>query len=257
MKRKERSKESRFYSELAPYLDFICTLESRNKDVQALRKLIRRHLKSDGNKLLDVACGIGLEDKYLKKTFQITGMDLHQGVLEIARQRNPDIIYLTGDMRTFRLESRYDIITCFDAMCYLKNYTELRKTLKNFRRHLVKGGLLIFYIDPVFLEEHHRQDTIAITKRCRKGTCLTLIEIYRRKGMTIEGNTVYIIQDVRDTRLEADSFETLGFFGVKRIKQTLKSLGFRVYLYSGGRDITFTQKEYKRQSLYPVFVCTR
>ncbi len=257
MKSKETSNESRFYGELAPYLDFICTLESRNKDVRALRKLIRRHLKSDGNNLLDVACGTGLEDKYLKKTFQVTGIDLHQGVLEIARQRNPDIIYLTGDMRTFRLKSRYDIITCFDAMCYLKNYAELRKTLRNFRRHLVKGGLLIFYIDPVFLEEHYKQDAIVITKKCREGTCLTLIEIYRKQGKAIEGSTVYMMQNAMDTRLEVDRFGTLGFFSVKQIKVILQRLGFLVYLYSGGRDITFTQKEYKRQSPYPVFVCAR
>jgi trans-aconitate methyltransferase len=204
-----------------------------------------------------VACGTGLEDHYLKKTFQVTGIDLHEGMLEIARQRNPDITYLTGDMRTFRLKSRFNIITCFDAMCYLKNYTELRRTLGNFKRHLVRGGLLIFYLDPVFLEEHHKQNTIVINKKRKKGICLTLIEIYRRRGRTIEGNTAYIIQDTRETRLETDSFETLGFFNVKRIAQMLQSLGFRVHPYSGGKNLTFTLKGYTEHSPYPVFVCVK
>jgi ubiquinone/menaquinone biosynthesis C-methylase UbiE len=257
MECKSKRKESRFYTELAPYLDFICTLEGRNKDARVLKRLIRKHLKSGGKKLLDVACGTGLEDYYLKNTFQVTGIDLHEGVLAIARQRNPDITYLTGDMRNFRLKSRYDIITCFDAMCYLKNYTEVRRTLKNFRRHLAIGGLLIFYIDPVFLEEHHKQDTIVINKKCKKDMCLTLVEVYRRQGRTIEGTTAYIIEDAKETRLETDSFETLGLFSVKRTTQMLKSLGFRVYRYSGGKNITFSLKKYNDRSPYPVFVCVK
>ncbi|MCK4941737.1 class I SAM-dependent methyltransferase, partial [candidate division WOR-3 bacterium] len=109
--KQKHAKKSRFYNELAPCLDFICTLENRRKDVLVLRKLIGRHLKSDGRKLLDVACGTGLEDKYLKKTFKVTGVDLNESVLQIARKRNPDVTYLSGDMQTFRLRSRYDVIT--------------------------------------------------------------------------------------------------------------------------------------------------
>ena len=257
MKRKSEKEGPRFYTELAQYLDIICTLEGRKKDVQVLKRPIRKHLKSGGKKLLDVACGTGLEDYYLKDTYRVTGIDLHEGVLAIARQRNPGITYLTGDMRNFRLKSRYDIITCFDAMCYLKNYTELRRTLKNFHRHLGRGGLLIFYLDPVFLEEHYKQDTIVINKKCKEDMCLTLIEIYRKRGRTIEGNAVYIIQYPKETRFETDCFETLGLFGVMRITRMLKSLGFRVYRYSGGKDITFSLKKYNDNSPYPVFVCVK
>lgn len=251
----KHSTKSRFYNELAPNLDFICTFENRKKDVLVLQKLIARHLKTDGRELLDVACGTGLEDRYLKKNFEVTGIDLHKGVLQIARKRNPDVTYLLGNMQTFRLKSKYDVITCFDAMCYLRNHAALRRTLRNFRRHLLKGGLLIFYLDPVFLEEHHKQDTIVITKKCKKATCLTLIEVYRKTGQNIEGNTVYIIRDAEGTRFETDEFETLGFFKVKLLRQMLKGLGFRVFLYSGGKDITFTLKKYGKQSAYPVFVC--
>lgn len=255
--KQKHAKKSRFYNELAPYLDFICTLENRRKDVLVLRKLIGRHLKSDGRKLLDVACGTGLEDKYLKKTFKVTGVDLNESVLQIARKRNPDVTYLSGDMQTFRLRSRYDVITCFDAMCYLKTYTELRRTLSNFQRHLAKGGLLIFYLDPVFLEEHHKQDTIVITKKCKRGKCLTLIEIYRKKGKRIEGNTVYIIREAKKSSFETDEFETLGLFKVKRIRQMLIGLDFGVHLYSGGKDVTFSLKKYDKQSPYPIFVCEK
>ena len=111
-----------FYNELAPLYDFICTPESRKKDMAALKKIISKHLKSGGKRLLDVACGTGLEDRYLKHDFDITGIDLNDGVLRIARRRNQDVEYLHGDMRRFKLDRKFDIIICFDAMCYLQNY---------------------------------------------------------------------------------------------------------------------------------------
>lgn len=207
--------------------------------------------------MLDVACGTGLEDKFLKLSFHVTGMDLNSGVLRIARRRNPELTYLSGDMRTFRFENRYDVITCFDAMCYLRDHTELRKTFRNFHRHLLNGGVLVFYLDPVFLKEHHKQDTIVITKKHNQEKHITLIELYRRKGRSVEGNAVYMIQESSRVRFEIDNFETFGFFDVARIKRMLRDTGFRAHLYSGGRNITFSLRKYNQHSPYPIFVCEK
>jgi len=135
-------KKSQFYTTLASYYDFLCG--DRKQDVKNLETLIKKHQKSKGKNLLDVACGTGLEDFYLKKHFNVTGLDLNTGVLEIAKKRNPEVPYRKGDMQHFNLKQKFDIITCFDAMIYLQTPQALEKTLGNFYRHLKKGGLLIF-----------------------------------------------------------------------------------------------------------------
>src|SRR3989338_3396987 len=135
--------KDKFYNSLAFYYDFICS--SREKDVENLLQLIARHKSTKGRKLLDIGCGTGLEDEHLKAHFHVRGLDFNKGVLEIAKKRNPDIPYTKGDMRTFKINDRFDIITCFDAMSHLQNYNDWKKALKNFYSHLEKGGLLIFY----------------------------------------------------------------------------------------------------------------
>ena len=175
--------KNKFYQELAYYYDFICT--DRKKDAEVLKKLIKKHKKSKGNKLLDVACGPGLEDKYLKEDFKVTGIDLHSGILNFAKQRNPDIKYLIGDMRYFKLNETFDVITCFDAMCHLSNHKDLQTTLKNFYHHLNKGGVLIFYIDDHFLKEHFKEDKIVVNQKSKGTTKVILFEIYIRQGNKI------------------------------------------------------------------------
>jgi ubiquinone/menaquinone biosynthesis C-methylase UbiE len=256
-KREMSSKRFRFYNELASLYDFICTPENRKRDVAVLEKIIKRHLKTKGKELLDVACGTGLEDSYLKKNFCVTGLDLNPGVLRIARERNPEITYVQGDMRDFRLSTRYDVITCFDAMCYLQNYKELRSALENFYCHLKSGGLLIFYIDPVFLKEHHIQDTIVVSRKSAKEKTVVLFEVYHKYRNNIAGYAAYLIIEANQTRFVRDSFEKLGFFNVKKVQTIIESMGLRTYLYNTGEAETFSLKKYDGTEQSPVFVCEK
>ncbi|KPL14184.1 hypothetical protein AMJ74_03900 [candidate division WOR_3 bacterium SM1_77] len=256
-KKDKTSKRFRFYNELASLYDFICTPENRKRDVVVLKKIIKRHLKSNGKRLLDVACGTGLEDRYLKKGFGVTGLDLNNGVLRIARKRNPEVTYLRGDMRDFRLNVTYDVITCFDAMCCLQDYKELRKTLNNFHRHLNPGGLLIFYIDPVFLKEHNKQDTIIISRKTRNNKTIILSEVYHRHRNGIKGYAAYLIIEANRARFELDTFETLGFFEVRRIRKILKHMDLRAHLYNAGDTTTFSLEKYDGRNSFPVFACEK
>jgi SAM-dependent methyltransferase len=247
----------RFYNELASLYDFICTPEDRKRDVVVLKKIIKRHLKSRGKALLDVACGTGLEDRYLKDHFDVTGLDLNKAVLRIARKRNPEITYLQDDMRTFRLDETFDVIICFDAMCYLQNHRELGQTLTNFHRHLKPGGLLIFYIDPVFLKEHHKQDTIIVNHKTKDKKTVILFEAYRKYGNKIQGYAAYLILEANHDRFEEDTFEKLGFFEVSKIRKILSRLSFRVHVYDTGMRTTFSLKRYRGTRQSPVFVCQK
>ncbi len=248
-------KKNKFYSEYAYYYDFICT--DRKKDVAILNKLIKKYKKSKGDKLLDVGCGTGLEDKYLKRDYQVTGIDLHQGVRDFAQKRNPEINYIIGDMRYFRLNEKFDIITCFDAMCHLQNYRDLKAALKNFYNHLNKSGILIFYIDEQFLKEHYKEDKIVINQKTKGPSKVILIEIYHKKSNRIEGNVVYWIKEKGKTRIEVLPTDYLGFFEVRKIKQILNKLDFKTYLYSTDSEITFSTRNYTKKGLSPVFVCIK
>lgn len=242
----------KFYEDLAFYYDFIC--EDRKKDVEVLRTLIATHKQSEGNKLLDVACGTGLEDYYLKEYFHVTGIDLHKGVLAIAQERNPDIPYIRADMRTFTLTTTFDVITCFDAMGYLPTLTDLKKTLKTFYNHVTKGGVLIFYIDT--LKEHFKEKTV-ITKKSKGTFHVTLIEdSYLLGNNREECSLIFVVRDSGTSSLFYDN-HYLTLFHLHDIESLVKDAGFHLFLYESDPKITFSTRKYTKKDLSPVFVCVK
>lgn len=114
------------------------------REANRLRVLVRRHKKSVGNTLLDVACGTGRHISYLKSSFEVEGLDLDLNLLAIARRRNPGVRFHHGNMLTFNVHRQFDVVTClFSAMGYMKTVQELRQAIKNMVRHLKPGGVLI------------------------------------------------------------------------------------------------------------------
>jgi ubiquinone/menaquinone biosynthesis C-methylase UbiE len=249
-------KEAQFYGRLAAYYDFICS--DRRADVEILLKLISKHKKTDGNRLLDISCGTGLEDKYLKKQFDVTGLDLNDGVLQIARKRNRDVRYLKGDMRTFDLKRKFDVLACFDAMMYLKSKREIQKAIKNFYRHLENGGLLVFYIDGTFLKEHNKEKSkVIIEKKFTKKLSVILFLSYQRRENSVLSRDIFFITENGKSRVEVEPTSKLGLFSVKEIRKAVEKTGFKVYIYATDPATSFSAKKYDPKSSAPVFVCVK
>ena len=137
------------YSELAKYYDLIYSWKDYKKDADKIKRLISKYKKSDGIELLDVACGTGHHLKYLKKNFSCTGIDINEEMLNVAKKNVKGTIFKKADMSTFNLNKKFDVILClFSSIGYAKNYSNLRRTIKNFARHLKKDGIVI--IEPWF-----------------------------------------------------------------------------------------------------------
>jgi ubiquinone/menaquinone biosynthesis C-methylase UbiE len=125
----------------------------RSKDyraeVQHFTAIVRENLRSGGNRLLDVACGTGRHIEYLKENFDVEGLDICQELLEIARQRNPDISFHHADMTEFDLGREFDIVTClFSSIGYVKTLHNLTRAVTCMTRHVKPGGILV--IEPWF-----------------------------------------------------------------------------------------------------------
>ncbi|HVN30228.1 MAG TPA: class I SAM-dependent methyltransferase, partial [Candidatus Binataceae bacterium] len=88
----------------------------------------------------------------LRGHYSVEGIDYTPEMLEVARARLPEITFHEGDMRSFELGRRFDVVTClFSSIGYLKSVGELRAAVINMARHLSPGGVLI--IEPWLTEE--------------------------------------------------------------------------------------------------------
>lgn len=132
------------YRALAKYYDKIYSWKDYKAESEKIHSLIKKYKKSKGKEMLDVACGTGNHIQYLKKYYDITGLDLDKDMLGIAKKKYPGINFHKGDMRTFDLKKKYDVIVClFAAIAHLTSKADLRKTIRNFARHLAKGGVMM------------------------------------------------------------------------------------------------------------------
>lgn len=61
------------YGNLAWCYDLITTGEEHEKEADFVKMVIKAHKRSEGNRLLDVGCGHGWHDYFLKEDFGILG----------------------------------------------------------------------------------------------------------------------------------------------------------------------------------------
>jgi len=246
------------YKSLVWCYELITTGEGHKKEANFVKNIVKKYKKSKGNELLDVGCGHGWHDKFLKKDFKITGIDFSKIILKLAKKRNPEITYKQGDMKSFNLKKKFDVVMSFDAMMYNLNYKDLKATIKNLVKHLTENGVLIFHLDK--LKENFKQ--YGIVSRLeehqffKNNIYVTYFQIDYDKNL---GDTIFesylvflIAKKGKDLEVKIDK-EKMGLFELSKIEKILSDLRFKTYLYSGD----FSGKKYSRKSPFPVFVCVR
>ena len=107
--------------------------------------------ESTGKKasLLDVGCGTGGHLFFLRKHFEVEGVDVSLEFVRAARVKLPRTKFSVGDMQTFRTGREYDVVTClFSSIGYMETLSKLQSAIRNMARHLKAGGILL--VEPWF-----------------------------------------------------------------------------------------------------------
>jgi SAM-dependent methyltransferase len=119
---------------------------------------IINHYKTSQSSVLDIGCGTGELTKSLNFE-EVTGLDISETMVNIARSKSPDIEYHVGNMTDFSLGQTFDMATAtVDVMNYLSDEAVFVKTLKNIASHLKDGGLFIFDVHSVYKMEQDFMD---------------------------------------------------------------------------------------------------
>lgn len=96
--------------------------------------------------VLDLACGTGtLTNIMSKRGYDMIGIDVSCDMLNIAKSKNEDILYLCQDMRSFELYGTVDALLCMtDSLNYILDYDDLVKVFKLAKNYLNPGAPFIF-----------------------------------------------------------------------------------------------------------------
>ncbi len=102
------------------------------------------------SKILEMACGSGNLANHFSKDFEsYTGMDYSNAMLQIAREKHPNLVFIRGDMRNFKASQRFDgILITGRSTSYLLTNEDFLQTLKCVQKNLDDNGIFIFdFID--------------------------------------------------------------------------------------------------------------
>ena len=133
--------------------------------------------------ILDVACGTGEHARLLTEThgFTVDGLDLEPGFVRIAQSKLPKATVYEGDMTSFSLPERYDIVLClFSSIGYVRTLDNVQRTLERFAAHLAPGGIII--VEPWFAPGVLQAGRIAMTTAESSG-----VAVCRMSRMEVDG----------------------------------------------------------------------
>ena len=107
-----------------------------------------RHVDAHPRSSMDLACGTGVLCEILQANgIQASGMDFSEGMIKIARERNPHISYDVADMITYRPDKQFDLVTCTgDALNHIASLSDIETIFSHVHSYLSPGGYFIFDI---------------------------------------------------------------------------------------------------------------
>jgi len=186
---------SNLYSELANvyeamYATFI--------DYKSEYEFYSEILKKNGKKTtLEIGSGTGNLTKYFEENgFKYYGLDLSKEMLEIAKRKNPESIFINGDMRSFVLENFVEsIIITGRTISYLISSEDVNSTLKSIYNNLEKGGLFCFdFIDASrFIPEIYKEKEVTHEASYDKKNYIrkSRWSLNLTQGMTLNWESIY------------------------------------------------------------------
>ena len=198
------------FGEYARIYDLVYSGKDYKKESEEITKIIKKYKKSQGNELLEFAVGTGNYLQYLKKYFHVAGVDISGEMLKIAKKKLHGIKLIKGDMAKINLGKQFDVVLClFSSIGYAKNYKNLERTIKNFSRHLKKGGILI--ISPWFGEKNFKPGRNVGTYGDDNIKIARIYVAEKDKGVSILNLYFLISEKGKDVKYVKDRHE-LGLF---------------------------------------------
>ncbi len=206
--------------------DLVGTVEDYEEYAEYLVKCLKEDENINPRNLLHLGCGSGCIDFHLKRHFDITGVDLSEKMLESAGKKNPECLYIQGDMRDVRIDDSFDAIIIPESINYMRTRNDINRVFTNAKKLLKKEGILLVTVgyDPLCFP----QNRTTVEQINSKGVELTFIEnnyTPDRAENYFEAVFVFLIRKGGILQIVTD-VHTLGLFEREVWAEEMKKTGF-------------------------------
>ncbi|HBT78090.1 MAG TPA: SAM-dependent methyltransferase [Planctomycetaceae bacterium] len=219
------------FTEVADYYDAMYVDQAGyEKECKQVAELVRQYGKTDGNALLDIACGTGEQARYLSRQFQVVGFDLSRRMIEIAQKKVADkefqAEFHVADMCDFELGGPFDVaVNLYGSIGFAENAGRMQAAVRTVHRHLKNGG--VFILTPWSTRETFQEGIFSAADQ-RDGVCFCRMEVIRRfSDDKVRVEMHHLIgkdMNVRSYKHE----QTITLFSETEYVSALESAGFEI-----------------------------
>jgi trans-aconitate methyltransferase len=139
----------KLYRDLAEWWPLLSAPEEYAEEAALYQSALIEGSKRPLTTLLELGSGGGSNASHLKGRFKMTLVDPSPGMLAVSRRLNPDCEHVQGDMRTVRLDRRFDAVFVHDAVVYMTTEADLKAAIETAFVHCEPGGVALFAPDHV------------------------------------------------------------------------------------------------------------
>ena len=216
-----------------------------------LQLFYREGVKPDAS-VTELGCGTGTMTALLDQDgFRMTGLDLSEEMLRVARVKCPEVDFIQMDMRSLVLPEPQDvIISICDSMNYLENVDDLARVMKGVWDNLKYGGVFIFDLKTEFLFKYVIADR---TYRDRgKGFSCVWKNHYDEESRTHTYDLAIKHRNPDGRRVVDREVHKQHVFTAAEIRQAAESAGFKNARAYGEMSFIKPKKNSER-----IYICLR
>lgn len=113
-------------------------------EADAISRLIDAHFAGRSCRILDAGCGTGrLAVELERRGHTVTAIDLDPDMVDRARPKSSTITWLVGDLATFDMKERFDIVVMIGNILNFCQPGSQPEIVRNLIGHLDQGGLMV------------------------------------------------------------------------------------------------------------------
>ncbi|WP_024334779.1 class I SAM-dependent DNA methyltransferase [Desulfotignum balticum] len=200
-----------------------------------VKELLTKHGVPPRADLLVLACGTGGHIPFFKDDYHVSGLDLSEDMLALARKNFPGLRFHYGNLINFELETDFDAMIClYGSIGFVKTVDNLRSSMKHIVAHLRPDGLVL--ITPWSTVEEF-QDIIVVDTTDKPDLKIARMEHVRLKKPKIVEVTFHHLLGINNEVTYHKQSMEIGLFSRQEYLSAMTDAGLKVVEEYTGTDV--------------------
>ncbi|MDD2467225.1 MAG: class I SAM-dependent methyltransferase [Desulfobulbus sp.] len=224
------------FNVISSYYDALYVNEEEySLEAAKVKELLTKHgtpLQAD---LLILACGTGGHVPYFMDDYHVSGLDLSEDMLALARKKFPELKFHLGNLVNFELETDFDAMICmYGSIGFVKTVDNLRSSMKHIATQLRPNGLAL--ITPWSTVEDFK-DIIVVDAADKLDLQIARMEQVRLKEpKVVEVTFHHLLGKNNEVAYHKQSIE-IGLFSRQEYRSAMTDAGLKVVEEYRGTEV--------------------